>query len=106
MLPVFPRNVGSLEIRISQKYKNPNIWWKKNKKNVKATAGANQTRVQHFRVYPSKTAWTLGPVTVFSLTHKPINRHSPEGNGGYIYMLEPSLHLLWRPPFFYCCEAL
>ena len=44
--------------------KNPNIWRKTNEKtnthtSVKRSAGAHKTRVQNFRVYLSKTSWTL-----------------------------------------------
>ena len=73
MLPVFPRNVGSLEIQITQKNKNPNIWRKKKKKRKSQSRG--QPNVCSISgSYLSKTAWTLGP----------------EGIWGYIYMLEPS----------------
>ena len=72
---------GSLEIwdplrpKYPKIYKNPNIWRNKKQKQkklfVKRSAGAPKTRVQFFRVYPSKTAWTLDSEGIWGFMLEP-----------------------------------
>ena len=70
----FVGNVGSLETQIYILKKK--IWRKKRKKAktpffVKGSAGVHETRVQNFRVYLSKTAWTLNSEGIWGFIIEP-----------------------------------
>ena len=70
-------NVRSLKTQLSQKKAKTQISGRKKKKCRKrlGRAGAHETRVQNFRAYLSKTAWTLDSEGIWGyMPNQPVAR--------------------------------